>query len=302
MGIHHRQSLYDRVDTSLFSQVDASSLVFFRVSFGIIMLVETWRFYSHDWIARYYVYPDFFFTYYGFEWVAPWPGDGIYWHFALLALLALLITIGAFYRMATILFFFAFSYIFLLDQSRYLNHFYLVILIAFLMMVIPANRSLAIDAMLRPKLKNDTVPAWSVWLFRLQFEIVYIYAGLVKINPDWLRLEPLGMWLAKRSDWQIIGPLFNEDWVVALAAYGSIALHVIGAPLLLVRNARAYVIALYFAFHLMNHFLFQIGIFPWLCMVGTLMFLEPDWPRRFWYWVTQHFTLALKLRRGGLRE
>ena len=84
------------------------------------------------------------------------------------------------------------------------------------------------------------------------------------------------MWLAKKDNWPIIGPLFNEDWVVALAAYGSITLHVIGAPLLLVRSVRAYVICLYFAFHLMNHFLFQIGIFPWLCMVGTLMFLDPE--------------------------
>ena len=110
------------------------------------------------------------------------------------------------------------------------------------------------------------------------------------------------MWLAKRDDWPIFGPLFNEDWVVAVAAYGSIALHVIGAPLLLVRSVRAYVIALYFAFHLMNHFLFQIGIFPWLCMVGTLMFLEPDWPRRLWSWLMQHFTPALKLGRESLRE
>ena len=168
---HHRPSFGDRLDTYLFSQVNASSLVFFRISLGLIMIVEAWRFYHHEWISRYYIDPHFFFTYYGFEWVAPWPGTGMYWHFSLLALLALLITIGALYRIATILFFFAFSYIFLLDQARYLNHFYLVILIAFLMMIIPANRSFSIDAMLRPALKSDTVPAWSVWLFRLQFEV-----------------------------------------------------------------------------------------------------------------------------------
>ncbi len=114
----------------------------------------------------------------------------------------------------------------------------------------------------------------------MQFEVVYIYAGIVKLNPDWLRLEPMGMWLARRDDWALIGPLFNQDWVVAIAAYGAIALHLVGAPLLLFRRTRAYTIVIYFVFHLMNHFMFQIGIFPWVAMAGTLMFLEPDWPRR----------------------
>ena len=55
---------------------------------------------------------------------------------------------------------------------------------------------------------------------------------------------------------------------------------IIGAPLLLVKATRGWVMAIYFAFHLMNHFMFNIGIFPWLAMAGTLLFLEPDWPRR----------------------
>ena len=280
-----RASLRQRIVDPLFEEVDAASLVFFRVAFGVIMLVECWRFWAHGWIARYFVDPDFYFKYYGFEWVEPWPGSGMYWHFALLALLSVLITLGALYRLAAILFLLAFSYAFLLDQARYLNHFYLVILIGVIMMVVPANRAFAIDAALRPRSRKDTVPGWSVWLFRLQFEIVYIYAGVVKINPDWLRLEPLGMWLARRDDWAVVGPLFNEDWVVALASYGVIVLHVIGAPLLLFRRTRGYVMAAYFAFHLANHFLFRIGIFPWMTMAGTLMFLDPDWPRRALRWV-----------------
>ena len=296
-----RGSLRQRFVDPLFEEVDASSLVFFRIAFGVIMLVECWRFLEHGWIARYFIHPEFFFKYYGFEWVEPWPGSGMYWHFALLALLSLLITIGALYRLATALFFLAFSYIFLLDQARYLNHFYLVILIAFMMMVVPANRALAVDAALRPRSRSDTVPAWSIWLFRLQFEIVYIYAGLVKINPDWLRLEPLGMWLARRDDWMVIGPLLNEDWVVALASYGVIALHIIGAPLLLFRRTRGYVMVVYFAFHLANHFLFRIGIFPWMTMAGTLMFLEPDWPRRALRWARQGAARVLARSRGASR-
>lgn len=252
----------------LFVEVDASALAVFRVMFGATMLVECWRFWSKGWIERYYIEPDFLFKYYGFGWVEPWPGDGMYWHFALLALLSALIMIGALYRVATVLFFFAFTYVFLLDQARYLNHFYLVILVAFILMAIPA-----------PGMRTQA-PAWSLWLFRLQFEVMYIYAGIVKVNADWLRLEPMGMWLARRDDFPLIGELLLQDWVVALASYGSIVLHIVGAPLLLVKATRGWVMAIYFAFHLMNHFLFNIGIFPWLAMAGTLLFLEPDWPKR----------------------
>jgi len=295
------QNLRQRFVDPLFEEVDASSLAFFRVAFGVIMLVECWRFWSKGWIERYYIRPDFFFKYYGFEWVEPWPDSGMYWHFALLALLSLLITLGFLYRLAAILFFFAFSYVFLLDQARYLNHFYLVILIAVNMMLVPANRFFAVDAALSPRLRSATVPAWSVWLFRLQFEVMYLYAGIVKINPDWLRLEPMGMWLAGRDDMPLIGALFNQDWVVAVAAYGSIAMHIIGAPLLLYRRTRGWVMAIYFVFHLANHFLFQIGIFPWLAMAGTLLFLEPDWPRRALRWARQGAGRALGRRTGAAR-
>lgn len=278
------RNLKQRFADPLFEEVDGASLAFFRVAFGAIMLVECWRFWSKGWIERYYIEPELFFKYYGFEWVAPWPGDGMYWHFAALAVLSLLIMLGVCYRLATVLFFFAFTYVFLLDQARYLNHFYLVILVALLFAVAPAP--------------SARMPAWPVWLFRLQFEVMYVFAGLVKINADWLRLEPMGMWLARRDDWALLGPLFTQDWVVALASYGAIVLHVVGAPLLLVKSVRGWVMALYFAFHLANHFLFNIGIFPWVAMAGTLMFLEPDWPRRALRWVRQAGRNGVEVARG----
>ncbi len=279
----------------LFAPVDSAGLVFLRVAFGVIMLVECWRFWDHGWIARYFIRPEFQFKYYGFEWVHPWPGDGMYWHFVLLAVLSLMITIGLFYRLAMTVFFFAFSYIFLLDQARYLNHFYLVMIVAFLMILVPASQTYSVDAWLRSKFGpggkggkkggDRTVPMWSTWIFRCQFEVLYLYAGIVKVNADWLRLEPLGMWLARRDDAPFIGALFNEDWVVATASYGSIGLHILGAPLLLFRRTRIYVTVVYFAFHLSNHFMFQIGIFPWITMAGTMMFFDPDWPRQVWRWM-----------------
>jgi len=265
----------------LFASVDAASLAVFRIGFGVIMMWEVYRYLSKDWIERYYIEPSFHFKYYGFEWVQAWPGDGMYIHFAVLGILAFLVCIGFLYRWAIIAFTLGFIYLFLLDQTQYLNHFYFIILLSTLLCFVPANRMWSVDA-LRRYIGPQGVPTWSVWLLRTQIEIMLLYAGLVKLNADWLDLKPMSTWLAVRSDFPLIGHMFHEPWVLAVASYGVIALHLVGAPLLLVRRTRLTVFFFYVVFHLMNHRFFNIGIFPWITLFGTLIFFEADWPRRLY--------------------
>ena len=59
----------------------------------------------------------FHFTYPGFHWVKPLPGQGMSWLFLGLAALALLVAIGFFYRIAISLFTIGFSYTFLIDRT-----------------------------------------------------------------------------------------------------------------------------------------------------------------------------------------
>ena len=263
-----------------FRPIDGASLIVFRVFFGGILLWDVWRYWSKGWIAKNYISNAFQFKYYGFEWVQPWAGDWMYWHFAILGILASMIILGLCYRLAAILFTIGFSYIFLIDQANYLNHFYMVILLSTIMIFVPANRSFSLDALIWPKLRSKAIPQWSVWLLRLEMEIILILAGLVKINPDWLQLQPLEMWLAKRADYPVMGYLFTQEWSVAVAAYGAIALHVLGAPLLLYRKTRLIVFLLYCCFHLINSWVFSIGIFPWMAIAGTLIFFDYNWPRQ----------------------
>ena len=264
----------------MFEPVDVAALATFRIMFGLLMLWEVWRYFDKGRITRYYMDPEFLFKYYGFEWLHPWPGNGMLVHFWALGVLALLVTLGWCYRVAMALFFLGFTYVFLLDQAQYLNHFYLVSLVAFLMCFLPAARGWSLDAWFHHR-SDLWVPRWTHWLLLLQFEVMYIFAGLVKVNGDWLRLEPLRTWLQARSDQVWFGAWFQHDWVIAAGAYGSVLLHLVGAPLLLWRPARPYVFTLYVLFHLSNHALFSIGIFPWLAIVGTLLFFGPTWPRDF---------------------
>jgi len=280
------KAILHNLSNRMFMPVDAASLAVFRIGFGSIMLVEMWRYLSSDWIRRYYITPEFHFSYYGFGWVHPWGETGMYLHFAVLALLAFFIAIGFLYRFSCIAFTLGFTWVFLLDQTQYLNHFYLVILLGMLLCVVPAQRVFSVDAWLRRRPAAALVPAWSVWVLRAQFEVLFLYAGIVKLNSDWLQLEPMAMWMAHGAGLPLIGPLMVEPLVVAVAAYGVIVLHLVGAPLLLWRRTRLAVFLLYAAFHTANHFSFNIGIFPWLTLFGTLVFFEPDWPRRVWQWLT----------------
>jgi len=264
----------------LFSHIDISVLVYFRLIFGAIMMWEVFRYFSHGWIFNYWIFPDFHFKYYGFDWVSPWPGELMYLHFIGLGILSLFILTGFQYRVSTILFFLGFTYVFLLDQANYLNHFYLISWISFLMIFVPANRSFSIDAWRKKELKTETVQGWSLWFLRVLLGIVYFFGGIAKINSDWLQGEPLRMWLANRTDFPLLGQFFREEWMVYSFAYGALLIDLLIVPFLLWKKTRLIAFVIVTTFHLMNSYLFSIGIFPWFMIFATLIFFSPDWPRR----------------------
>ena len=123
----------------LFTPVDASFLAYFRIAFGAIMLWETWRFIRYDWVGLYFSGNEFYFKYWPFDFVQPWPGDGMYFHLVLMALFAVFILFGLFYRVSAAAFFLMISYLFLLEKAHYINHLYLVCLLSFMMIFMMAN-------------------------------------------------------------------------------------------------------------------------------------------------------------------
>ena len=269
-----------KLQNRAFAPVDIASLIFFRFTFGLLLTWDVWRYFSHHRIGPYWLEPRFLFKYYGFSWVQPWPGNGLYIHWAVLGVLALFIAIGLLYRLSTTFFFLGYTYTFLLDQSKWLNHTYLICLFSFLLIFVPANRAFSIDAWLRPKLRSQTTPAWALWLLRAQISIVYFFSGLAKISPDWLQGEPMRLRLSKRTDFPILGPFFREEWAVYMASYGALLLDLFIVPFLLWRRTRLAAFCIAVAFHILNARLFYIGIFPWLAIAATALFLSPSWPRR----------------------
>ncbi len=255
-------------------------LGFLRMAFGMLIVWEVWRYFTNGWIGRYYREPSFFFTYWPFDFVRPWAGIGMDLHFLALGLAGLLVAAGLYYRVAAPTLFVLFAYVFLLDKANYLNHFYLVLLVSFLLIWLPAHRAMSLDVLRRPGLAHATVPTWVLWLMRFQVGLPYFFGGVAKLNGDWLRGEPLRTWLANRTEFPLVGRFFTEEPVVWTMVYGSLAFDLAVVPLLLYRRTRPLAFALAMTFHLLNAQLFNIGIFPWMMILLTTVFFPPDWPRR----------------------
>jgi vitamin K-dependent gamma-carboxylase len=268
----------------LFDPVDIASLAVFRILFGALMVEEVLRYFLMGWIAEYYIDSKFYFTYYGFGWVKPWPANGMYAHFVVIGLASAGVMLGAWYRVSAVLLFLSFTYIFLLEQAHYLNHFYLIILLSFLMIFIPAHRAVSVDAWRRPALRSDDAPAWALWLLLAQLSIVYFYAGLAKLNTDWLHGEPMRSWLAQRTHIPVLGQFFTEEWCILMFNYGGLAFDLFIVPLLFWKRTRVFAFLWVIAFHFLNFILFNIGIFPWMMLAATTLYFRPDWPRRIFKW------------------
>lgn len=271
-------SLYRR----LCRPVDIASLAAFRFLFGLLMAGAMLRFLAKGWVRQLYIEPAFFFSYPGFAWVRPWPGPLMYAHFALLAVLALGIALGCFYRVCTALFFVGFTYVELLDQTNYLNHYYLISVLSGLMLLLPSHRAWSIDAWRRPELRADVAPGWCLNLLRFQVAVVYLFAGLAKFNADWLlHAQPLRIWLAARSDLPGIGPWLGQLWIAYGASWFGAVFDTSIVFFLLYKPTRRPGYALLLLFHVATWALFNIGIFPWLMIVAATLLFPPDWPRHW---------------------
>lgn len=275
-------SLRTRLTTALFAPVDGASVVTFRILFYAIVAWEAWRFIELDWVGMFYSDIEFYFTYWPFDFIHPWPGNGMIIHLWVLAGVALCAMCGVFYRLSATACFLLFTYVFLLEKARYINHIYLTCLLTFMMIFLPVHRTWSFDAWRRPGLRSAVVPAWTLWLLQMQIGIPYFFGGIAKISADWLQGEPLRAWLAKRTSFPLIGPYFTNEGVVWIMTYGSLLLDLLAVFLLLKRRTRVFWYLGLLIFHFVNSRLFGIGIFPWLMIPATLIFFEADWPRRIW--------------------
>jgi vitamin K-dependent gamma-carboxylase len=263
-----------------FKPIDIASSVFFRVAFGLTAMLGSLRYLVKGWVTELYVKPTFFFSYEGFDWIHAWPAPVMYGLYITLAVLGLLIALGCFYRVSIVLYFLAFTYVELIDKTAYLNHYYAISLISFLMIFLPLHRALSVDAWRKPSLQRQVLPAWCVWIVRFQLGCVYFFAGIAKLNWDWLfRGEPLDIWLAANRHLPILGTLFSLPHAGQVMSVLGALFDLTIVLWLLFRPTRLWAYATVVVFHVITGLCFNIGMFP-IIMIGlTPIFFDPSWPR-----------------------
>lgn len=254
----------------------AAPLAVFRIALGTLLFVSIIRFWAKGWIHQLYIEPKHFFPFFGFEFVTPL-GEYTYILFAICGLSAFLFAIGLFYRVASTTLFLSFTYIELIDKSTYLNHYYFISMICLMMIFLPAHVYFSMDAYRNKGMASDKIPQWCVDSVKLFVCMIYFFAGLAKVNSEWLlHAQPLRIWLPSKNDLPVIGSLFNYVWVVYVFSWVG-CLYDLSIPFLLLnRSTRIFAYGAVVVFHILTAILFPIGMFPYIMIATALIFFSAD--------------------------
>nr|WP_088323333.1 HTTM domain-containing protein [Polaribacter tangerinus] len=276
------------------TQTNTAPLAIFRLLFGLLMFVSMLRFWINGWIEKLYLLPKFHFSYLGLEFIKP-IGNYTYFIFLICGLSAIFIAIGYKYRFATIIFFLSFLYIELMDKTTYLNHYYFINLVSFLLIFLPANAYFSLDAYLNGK-KYLKVPKWSIDSIKLLLIIVYFYAGLAKLNSDWLlRAMPLKIWLPSKFDIPLIGETFmQQNWFHYAMSWSGMLYDLTIPFLLLYKKTRNMAFIAVVFFHVFTRVLFPIGMFPYIMIIATLIFFENSFHQKIINFLTKNILITRK--------
>ncbi|MCY4422215.1 MAG: HTTM domain-containing protein [Acidimicrobiaceae bacterium] len=259
----------------------ADAVALFRIGFGIVAMLGSLRFLARGWVDSLYLAPEHHLTYPGFGWVQPLPAPWMHVHMVALAALGACIALGYRHRPAAVLFTAGFAYTELIDAALYLNHYWFVTLAGLLMVLLPVHHRWSLDARAGRVAPSGFVPAAVLWALRSQVAVVYVFAGLAKLNGDWLlRAQPLRLWLADRAHLPVIGELLDKPLVAYAASWAGTLFDCTIVGWLLWRRSRPWAYGALVGFHLVTGALFQIGVFPWLMIVAATVFFDPDWPAR----------------------
>lgn len=280
----------------LYKQVDNIALIVFRIFFGLLIGLEGFGAIATGWVKHTFIEPDFTFPFIGFEnilspihQILKQPllnfqlfglniadySYGFYFYFAIMGICGFLVMLGYKYRWSMGIFTIMWTCVYLMQKTSYNNHYYLLVLLCVFMWIVPAHRYFSLDVKENPSLKKISMPNWCVWIFIVQLFIVYTYASVAKMYPDWISGEVAKGLMARKKDLPIIGSFLQQNWLHYLLTYVGITFDLLVIPLLLWKRTRIFIFICAIIFHLFNSFILQIGIFPYMSLALCLFFFEP---------------------------
>ena len=306
-----------RASVWLGAPVSGASLAAFRMAFGMIMALEAYTLcvpsastFNEVPLTTFYIgtHSEFRIPYPWFEWMPLLPPFWIHLVVAMLALGGVCMAVGWLHRVAATLVFASWGYLYVVESTRtyWMSYYYLELLVAFLLIWMPASRRFSLDAVrLRGLGLPNTVPRWTGVLLQTQLVVTYFYAGVAKLNHDWLVAgEPVRFYLSQARILSELGPLLSvshqrtlveilhSEGLVYFVSWVGAGFDLVIGFLLWTRRTRLFGMILVLIFHETNHsILFKdIHWFPFIGITTATVFLDPDWPERLWQWLrSPHF-------------
>lgn len=248
--------------------ISKTPIEWFRLGFGLIVLLQVYSFIKVDFVSNFILLPEFNLSWDGLEWIGVLPDPLMKLLPLILFFSGIAILFKASYRVGIITFTICFWYIVLVERSYFNNHLYLLCLIATFLCFYNPHKS--------------DIRAWLLYVLQFHILLVYFYGGTNKLNTDWLFLhEPVRTILSNASDTHQIA-LHKSDWLVLLLVYGGIIIDLGSSIALLISKTRKYAIYILCAFHLSNHFIFNfgesgdIGVFPFFMIMANCLFIPGE--------------------------
>jgi len=260
----------------LFKQIDNIGLVLFRVIFGALISIQSFGELATGWARRTLVEPEFTFNFIGLDFIQPLPGNWMYVYCALMGVFGLLVMVGYKYRISMLSYALMWTCIYFMQKTSYNNHYYLMMLLCWIMAFLPAHHWFSVDSHFNKKIKTPSMPRWVLLILILQVWIVYTFASVAKWYPDWLDSTVTAVFMSGKSDYWLIGDLLQLDWVHWNIAYVGILFDLLIIPLFLWKRTRLIGFGISVFFHLFNSIVFQIGIFPYMSIAFAFFFFSPE--------------------------
>jgi hypothetical protein len=267
----------------LFTKVDNSPLLIFRIFFGILVSLECYGAMLTGWVKNTLVDPQFTFNFIGFDWLQPLPGYGMYIYFFIMGTLGIGIALGYKYRFSIISFTILWTGVYLMQKTSYNNHYYLLILISLMLCFFPANVGYSLDAKENPSIRKDYMFGYVKWIVILQLFVVYTYAAIAKVYGDWLDFGIIKILMSDKAGYYVIGDLLQQAWIHKIIGVFGILFDLLIVPALLWKPTRKIAFIASIFFHLFNSIVFQIGIFPYLSLAFIVFFFEADTIRKIFF-------------------
>ena len=266
-----------------FKSIDNSPLIAFRIFFGFLIACESFGAIMTGWVKKVLIDPQFTFSFIGLEWLQPLPNNLMYVYFITMGLLGIFIMLGLKYTFSIITYTLLWAGVYFMQKSSYNNHYYLLLLISFCLIFLPANKYMSLDVKFRFVEKKLTMPKWISLLFITQIIIVYFYASIAKIYPDWLDGTFTKNLLQGTTTRPFFLDLFSQKWFYLFIAYAGILFDLLIIPLFLFKKTRTIALICSVLFHLFNAIVLQIGIFPFFALTFILFFYEPETIRKLFF-------------------